>query len=106
MSLFQMDEDLVTCMIEDLKRTRLALSQSGDTEVQSLHKAFSEYIKMCFYNEKYWIGITFDRSQHYFKVFCEGTDGRMSDETVHSIDELEQVAIDFISNSQSNGVGI
>jgi hypothetical protein len=96
LSLFQMDEDLVACMIDDLKHVRLVLSASGDTEVESLHKAFPEYIKMSLYNELYWIGITFDRPQQYYKVLCEAKDGRKVQETVHSFEELEQFAIDFI----------
>ena len=98
MSLFEIDQDLVSCMIEDLKRLRIGLSQSGETEVQSMHKIFPTYIKMCFYNEKYWIGFTFDRAQTYYSVLCEGKDGRMAEKTVHSIDELEQLVIDFLSN--------
>jgi hypothetical protein len=99
LSLFQMDEDLVACMIDDLKHVRLVLSASGETEVQSLHKAFSDYIKMCIYNELCWIGITFDRPQQYYKVLCEATDGRRVHETVHSFEELEQLTIDFIKKN-------
>ncbi len=97
LSLFQMDEDLVTCMIEDLKRLRMKLSASGETEVQSMHKAFPEYIKMCFYNELYWIGITFDRPQQYFKVLCESQDNRMVKNTLYSLADLEDFAVEFIT---------
>ncbi len=102
MSLFEIDQDLVSCMIEDLKRLRIGLSQSGETEVQSMHKIFPTYIKMCFYNEKYWIGITFDRAQTYYTVLCEGKDGRVTEKTVNNLDDLEQFTIDFLSNKLFN----
>jgi hypothetical protein len=98
LSLFQMDEDLVACMIDDLKHVRLVLSASGDTEVEALHKAFPEYIKMALFNELYWIGITFDRPQQYYQVLCEAKNGRKVKEIVHSFEELEQFTIEFIKN--------
>lgn len=101
MSLFQMDEDLVACMIDDLKHVRLVLSASGETEVESLHKAFPDYIKMSLFNELYWIGITFDRPQQYYRVICEAKGGRKSEVTLHSFEELEQQVIEFIKAGKS-----